>query len=314
MASHFIPSAVSDVRSPSAFVPSRLRDCRGGQGALPGIQPISPRHRGARTFSIGVRRGLGPTMAVRQKGPHGHRCSLRTPGVVQAAVCDARPARPAMGPGGRGLAGVGSDGPAGVRPAGQPHEPVGVDPRPRARHPVDAGVPALRRTLAGPRVNGLDTWRLEISKSAQLDLFEQLGVPYPRARVINHPSQAPAAARGSAVPDCREAQHRRQRRGHPAIRFARRAPGRRRRRRRRRWAWTTPRSCRSSCQPRADTSPGWRSSSTSCCTRSRSRRRRITASTCARRISARSTTPGAEARRPEPERLRGLPGQAGHAD
>ena len=51
-----------------------------------------------------------------------------------------------------------------------------------------------------PVLNGLDTWRLEISKSAQLDLFEQLGVPYPRARVINHPSQAPAAARDLRFP------------------------------------------------------------------------------------------------------------------
>ena len=51
-----------------------------------------------------------------------------------------------------------------------------------------------------PVVNGLDAWRLEISKSAQLDLFERLGVPYPRARVINHASQAPAAARGLRFP------------------------------------------------------------------------------------------------------------------
>ena len=51
-----------------------------------------------------------------------------------------------------------------------------------------------------PIVNGLDAWRLEISKSAQLDLFEQLGVPYPRARVINHALQAPAAARGLRFP------------------------------------------------------------------------------------------------------------------
>jgi len=51
-----------------------------------------------------------------------------------------------------------------------------------------------------PVINGLDAWRLEISKSAQLDLFEQLGTPYPRARVINHPSQAPAAARELRFP------------------------------------------------------------------------------------------------------------------
>lgn len=51
-----------------------------------------------------------------------------------------------------------------------------------------------------PTVNGLDTWRLEISKSAQLDLFEQLGVPYPRARVINHAGRAVEAAEGLRFP------------------------------------------------------------------------------------------------------------------
>ena len=51
-----------------------------------------------------------------------------------------------------------------------------------------------------PVINGLDAWRLEISKSAQLDLFEHLGVPYPRARVINHASQAVAAAEGLRYP------------------------------------------------------------------------------------------------------------------
>jgi glutathione synthase/RimK-type ligase-like ATP-grasp enzyme len=51
-----------------------------------------------------------------------------------------------------------------------------------------------------PVVNGLDAWRLEISKSAQLDLFEQLGVPYPKARVINHASRAVEAAEGLRFP------------------------------------------------------------------------------------------------------------------
>ena len=45
-----------------------------------------------------------------------------------------------------------------------------------------------------PVVNGSAQWRLEISKSAQLDLFDALGVPCPRSRVINHASQAVAAA------------------------------------------------------------------------------------------------------------------------
>ena len=51
-----------------------------------------------------------------------------------------------------------------------------------------------------PVVNGSAQWRLEISKSAQLDLFDALGVPFPRSRVINHPSQALAAADGLRYP------------------------------------------------------------------------------------------------------------------
>jgi hypothetical protein len=51
-----------------------------------------------------------------------------------------------------------------------------------------------------PVLNGLEAWRLEISKSAQLDLFETLGVPYPRARVINRLDQAPDAAGGLRYP------------------------------------------------------------------------------------------------------------------
>ncbi len=51
-----------------------------------------------------------------------------------------------------------------------------------------------------PIVNGLDTYRMETSKSSQLDLFEKLGVPYPRARVFNHPGQALDAARDLRFP------------------------------------------------------------------------------------------------------------------
>src|SRR2546426_4092345 len=43
-------------------------------------------------------------------------------------------------------------------------------------------------------VNGLRAFTLETSKALQLDLLESLGLPYPRARVINHPSQALVAA------------------------------------------------------------------------------------------------------------------------
>ena len=51
-----------------------------------------------------------------------------------------------------------------------------------------------------PVVNGSAQWRLEISKSAQLDLFDALGVPCPRSRVINHACQAVAAAVGLRYP------------------------------------------------------------------------------------------------------------------
>ena len=48
--------------------------------------------------------------------------------------------------------------------------------------------------LAVPVVNGADVYQLELSKALQLDLLEELGLPYPRARVINDPAQAPAVA------------------------------------------------------------------------------------------------------------------------
>ncbi|HYN10531.1 MAG TPA: hypothetical protein VES67_24305 [Vicinamibacterales bacterium] len=49
-------------------------------------------------------------------------------------------------------------------------------------------------------VNGVSAWRTEISKAHQLTLLERLGLPYPRARVIHHASQAPSAADGLRWP------------------------------------------------------------------------------------------------------------------
>ena len=49
-------------------------------------------------------------------------------------------------------------------------------------------------------VNGSRAFRVETSKALQLTLLRSLGLPYPAARVINHPSQAPAAARGLRFP------------------------------------------------------------------------------------------------------------------
>src|SRR5687767_14702745 len=54
--------------------------------------------------------------------------------------------------------------------------------------------------LGVPVMNGADVYGLELSKALQLDLLEELGLPYPRARVINHPAQAPAIAAGLRSP------------------------------------------------------------------------------------------------------------------
>src|SRR6202140_4493833 len=49
-------------------------------------------------------------------------------------------------------------------------------------------------------VNGSQAFRNETSKALQLSLLHSLGLPYPRSVVINHPSQAPEAARGFRFP------------------------------------------------------------------------------------------------------------------
>ena len=51
-----------------------------------------------------------------------------------------------------------------------------------------------------PVVNGSAVYGLELSKASQLDLLEELGFPYPRARAINDPSIAVEAARGLRYP------------------------------------------------------------------------------------------------------------------
>jgi glutathione synthase/RimK-type ligase-like ATP-grasp enzyme len=59
------------------------------------------------------------------------------------------------------------------------------------RHLVRLGIPV---------VNGAAVYSLELSKASQLDLLDDLGLPYPRAFVINNPSQAPAAAAALRFP------------------------------------------------------------------------------------------------------------------
>jgi glutathione synthase/RimK-type ligase-like ATP-grasp enzyme len=49
-------------------------------------------------------------------------------------------------------------------------------------------------------INGLNGFRVETSKALQLTLLKSLGLPFPAARVINHPDEAPAAALGLRFP------------------------------------------------------------------------------------------------------------------
>jgi len=49
-------------------------------------------------------------------------------------------------------------------------------------------------------VNGYRCFTHEISKALQLSNLESLGLPYPKARVINHPSQALDAAEAIGYP------------------------------------------------------------------------------------------------------------------
>ena len=54
--------------------------------------------------------------------------------------------------------------------------------------------------LGVPVVNGSAVYALELSKATQLDLLASLGLPFPRARVVNDPRRAPEAARGLRYP------------------------------------------------------------------------------------------------------------------
>jgi glutathione synthase/RimK-type ligase-like ATP-grasp enzyme len=51
-----------------------------------------------------------------------------------------------------------------------------------------------------PVVNGAAVYQMETSKALQLDILDELGLPYPRARVINNAALAPQAAKGLRFP------------------------------------------------------------------------------------------------------------------
>jgi hypothetical protein len=54
--------------------------------------------------------------------------------------------------------------------------------------------------LGVPVVNGSQVYSFELSKCSQLDLLEELGLPYPKSRAINSPRLAAAAAAGLRYP------------------------------------------------------------------------------------------------------------------
>lgn len=56
------------------------------------------------------------------------------------------------------------------------------------------------RDIGANVLNGWNAYLYELSKAKQLRLMARLGVRHPRARVFNHPSQAPAAAAGLQYP------------------------------------------------------------------------------------------------------------------
>src|SRR6185437_5814792 len=51
-----------------------------------------------------------------------------------------------------------------------------------------------------PTVNGYKAFTFETSKALQLELMQSLGIRYPKARVVNHPSKLVEAAEGLRFP------------------------------------------------------------------------------------------------------------------
>ncbi len=54
--------------------------------------------------------------------------------------------------------------------------------------------------LGVPVVNGSTVYAIEISKAAQIEVLEELGISYPATRIVNHAAQIPAAAQTLRFP------------------------------------------------------------------------------------------------------------------
>jgi hypothetical protein len=59
---------------------------------------------------------------------------------------------------------------------------------------------AYLASIGAKVINGYRSYQVGTSKAMQLDIFEQLGLRYPRARVIHHADQAVPAAAGLSFP------------------------------------------------------------------------------------------------------------------
>ena len=82
----------------------------------------------------------------------------------------------------------------------QSREPFGVSPRTRTDHVLHAALAPSHRTTRHSDRERCAGVRQRTVKATQLDLLQSLGLPYPTSRVINHASQAVAAAEGLRYP------------------------------------------------------------------------------------------------------------------
>ncbi len=119
-------------------------------------------------------------------------------------------------------------------------------------------------------INGSKAYGFEISKARQMALLADLGLPFPKTRVINSAAEALAATEGLRWPVVVKPSVGGS--GAGVLRFDRRATcGPRSRPDSSTSAWTISRSCRSSSRPGTRTSRAWRCSTARTSTPSTSR-------------------------------------------
>ena len=187
---------------------------------------------------------------------------LRAAQLVQAAVCGAGPPRNALRQAERGGTHLVAGGASGAAVF------AGVQPMSPSAWNRDHGdqifytlgfLEHLERAAWGDQ--RIEAFRSELSKAGQLALMEELGLPYPKARVIHRAAQAWRRPKGCAGRwwSSRTSADRLGRealRPHLAAGAASKLPPGIRTRWR--WAWIRPRWCRSSSRRATRTSSAWR--------------------------------------------------------